>query len=94
MESKTRVAAVHEIQRKDRKILKSGVAMALITGILLAALAVVGIYISDVPHFFLKVPLVLIAFGFGAAIGGGVGVWASESDEESGSVVLQEKEKK
>jgi hypothetical protein len=83
-----------KMDKEKKKIFKSGTVTALITGFLLAALAWAGAHIAGIHHFPIKIILAILAFILGIAIGGGMGVWASESTQESGSIALHEKDKK
>lgn len=84
MVKKTRVSRKLKEKLKDKKIRRVGIISALITGTFLAILAVLGVYVSEMPHLFLKILSALLAFMFGAAIGGGVGVWVCELNQEEG----------
>lgn len=61
-----------------RLVKLSGIFGALIGGTILGGLAIFGISVAYHASFFLKIPLALLGFFFGAAIGGGIGVWISE----------------
>lgn len=84
MVKKTRVSKKLKEKLKDKKIRRVGIISALISGILLAVLAFLGLEVSAMPSPFLKVLPILLAFMFGAAIGGGVGVWVCELNQEEG----------
>jgi hypothetical protein len=56
----------------------SGIFGALIVGAILGGLALFGISVAYHAPVVFKVFLTLLAFFFGAAIGGGIGVWISE----------------